>query len=165
MITRRPLHTPAPAPAELLESLQWLGRGRDSFQLFRQPLVPVVAAEDGRWLLSSPLKPMMKPGGHGVIWKLMWDQGVFDWLAARGASAALVRQISNPMAGMDTTLLALAGMGHAGGYRFGFMSCERTVGAAEGMNVLQERTRLVPDGQGAPRMAWSGAGMDRRRTY
>ncbi len=48
-------------------------------------------------------------------------------LADKGARAALVRQISNPMAGTDTTLLALAGTGHAGGYSFGFMSCERAV--------------------------------------
>lgn len=36
---------------------------------------------------------MMKPGGHGVIWKLMIDTGVFDWLAAQGREAAIVRQI------------------------------------------------------------------------
>lgn len=28
----------------LLEALGWAGRGRDAFRLFRQPLVPVVAA-------------------------------------------------------------------------------------------------------------------------
>ncbi|PNH08896.1 hypothetical protein TSOC_004536 [Tetrabaena socialis] len=100
------------------------------------------------WLLSRPLGPMMKPGGHGAIWKLMWDEGVFDWLTrTHGRRAALVRQISNPMAGTDTTLLALAGAGFsrggAGGDAFGFMSCERAVGAAEGMNVLQERRRWV----------------------
>jgi UDP-N-acetylglucosamine pyrophosphorylase len=27
---------------------------------------------------------MMKPGGHGAIWKLMHDEGVFDWLRASG---------------------------------------------------------------------------------
>jgi len=41
----------------------------------RQPLVPVIDAEDGRWLLTKPLKLMMKPGGHGAIWKLMHDEG------------------------------------------------------------------------------------------
>lgn len=35
----------------------------------------------------------MKPGGHGVIWKLMIDAGVFDWLGAQGRQAAIVRQI------------------------------------------------------------------------
>lgn len=123
----------------VMEHNQWFGRGPQAFKLFRQPLVPVMAAEDGRWLLSGPGRPMMKPGGHGAIWKLMMDEGVFDWLRARGRSAAIVRQISNPMAGMDTTLLALAGVGWTGRKDFGFMSCERVVGAAEGMNVLQER--------------------------
>ncbi|KAG2483471.1 hypothetical protein HYH03_017654 [Edaphochlamys debaryana] len=143
----------------LLADLNWAGRERDSFRLFRQPMVPVVSAEDGRWLLSRPLGPMMKPGGHGAIWKLMWDEGVFDWLQnTHGRVAALVRQISNPMAGTDTTLLALAGAGFSrsgsvaeAGEAFGFMSCERAVGAAEGMNVLQERRKWVEDkesGQG-----------------
>ncbi|KAG2430555.1 hypothetical protein HXX76_010074 [Chlamydomonas incerta] len=134
----------------LLGELGWAGRGREAFRLFRQPMVPVVGVEDGKWLLSRPLGPMMKPGGHGAIWKLMWDEGVFDWLQAQhGRRAALVRQISNPMAGMDTTLLALAGAGfsrrNGGASAFGFMSCERAVGAAEGMNVVQERKRWLPD--------------------
>lgn len=36
-------------------------------------------------------------------------------------------------------MLALAGVGHAGGRSFGFASCNRTVGASEGMNVLMHR--------------------------
>lgn len=62
-------------------------------RLFRQPLVPVVADVDGRWLLPEPLAPLMKPGGHGAIWKLMLDEGVFDWLLADQREAAIVRQI------------------------------------------------------------------------
>ncbi|GIL54243.1 hypothetical protein Vafri_9817 [Volvox africanus] len=136
--------------SRLLADLNWAGRSPETFRLFRQPMVPVVGVEDGRWLLSRSMCPMMKPGGHGAIWKLMWDEGVFDWLIKdHGRRAALVRQISNPMAGMDTTLLALAGAGFArrsgGAAAFGFMSCERAVGAAEGMNVLQERRRWVPE--------------------
>jgi hypothetical protein len=38
-------------------------------------MVPVIDAADGRWLLTAPGKVMMKPGGHGAIWKLMHDQG------------------------------------------------------------------------------------------
>jgi hypothetical protein len=64
---------------------------------------------------------------------------VFDWLQQQGRLAALIRQISNPMAGVDTTLLALAGTGFSSRRAFGFMSCERVVGAAEGMNVLRVR--------------------------
>ena len=62
-------------------------------RLFRQPMVPVVGAADGRWPLAGPLAPMMKPGGHGAIWKLMLDEGIFAWLAAHRREAALVRQI------------------------------------------------------------------------
>ncbi len=121
---------------ELFENANWFGRGKENFKLFPQPLVPVVAAHDAKWLMSGPLELIMKPGGHGVIWKLMLDAGVFDWLSANNRSAAIVRQISNPMAGQDTTLLALAGEGLRGNHAFGFASCERVVGAAEGMNVL-----------------------------
>ena len=62
-----------------------------------------------------------------------------DWMPAPAVC-------SNPMAGMDSTLLALAGTGHAGGRTFGFASCDRVVGAAEGMNVLlQQRVPLLED--------------------
>jgi hypothetical protein len=123
----------------LFEACGWFGRGAGAFRLFQQPLVPMVAAEDGAWLLPSPLRPLMKPGGHGVIWKLMLDAGVFGWLARQGRTGAIVRQISNPMAGQDNTLMALAGAGVAGRRAFGFASCERVVGAAEGMNVLLQQ--------------------------
>ena len=56
-------------------------------------MVPVVSAEDGQWLLPEPLAPMMKPGGHGAIWKLMLDRGVFDYFSQRRRKAAIVRQI------------------------------------------------------------------------
>lgn len=55
--------------------------------------MPVVGAAAGRWPLAGPLAPMMKPGGHGAIWKLMLDQGVFAWLARHRREGALVRQI------------------------------------------------------------------------
>jgi len=132
---------------QLFEAAHWFGRGRDAFMLFQQPLVPMVAAADGKWLATGPLQLMMKPGGHGVIWKLMLDRGVFSWLANNGRSAAIVRQISNPMAGQDTTLLALAGEGIRGDRAFGFASCERVVGAAEGVNVLLRE--LEREGRGS----------------
>lgn len=58
-----------------------------------QPLIPAVAAEDGHWLISEPLELILKPGGHGVIWKLAFDRGVFDWFYKKGRKAAIVRQI------------------------------------------------------------------------
>lgn len=48
----------------------WFGRGQDSFRLFQQSLVPVVGATEGRWAMDGPGAPALKPGGHGVIWKL-----------------------------------------------------------------------------------------------
>lgn len=54
---------------------------------------------DGKWLLDEPLMPLGKPGGHGAIWKLMHDSGAFEWLAGQRRRGAIVRQISNPMAG------------------------------------------------------------------
>eukprot|EP00192_Tetraselmis_astigmatica_P009689 CAMPEP_0117698622 /NCGR_PEP_ID=MMETSP0804-20121206/29852_1 /TAXON_ID=1074897 /ORGANISM="Tetraselmis astigmatica, Strain CCMP880" /LENGTH=885 /DNA_ID=CAMNT_0005512935 /DNA_START=195 /DNA_END=2852 /DNA_ORIENTATION=+ len=131
--------------AQLLSDKGWFGRGVGSFSLFCQPLVPVVSVEDGKWLVSAPLDPLLKPGGHGVIWKLMQDNGVFSWLQSSGRRAALVRQISNPLAGTDKTLLALSGIGRSRQHAFGFASCERAVGAAEGMNVLVEET-VAPHG-------------------
>lgn len=128
---------------QLFEAARWFGRGRDAFRMFKQPLVPMVSGEDGKWLVTSPLQVMMKPGGHGAIWKLMLDRGVFSWLERSGRSAAIVRQISNPMAGQDTTLLALAGEGLRGDKAFGFASCPRAVGASEGVNVLLKETSTV----------------------
>ena len=55
--------------------------------------MPVVSSEDGRWLLPGVGAPMLKPGGHGAIWKLMQDEGVFAWLAQQDRQAAIVRQI------------------------------------------------------------------------
>jgi hypothetical protein len=63
-----------------------------------------------------------------------------------GRTAAVIRQISNPMASTDFTLLALAGIGHRGNRAFGFVSCNRVVGAAEGMNVLREECIRTPSG-------------------
>ncbi|CAA6654719.1 unnamed protein product [Spirodela intermedia] len=120
----------------LCESLKWFGRGRQNFQLFEQPLVPVVAALDGRW-----------PGGHGAIWKLAHDKGVFTWFYNHGRKGATVRQVSNVVAATDVTLLALAGIGLHHGKKLGFASCQRNPGATEGINALVEKKTF--DGQWA----------------
>lgn len=155
------------AVAALCEAHAWFGRGAENFRLFAQPLVPVVAAATGAWLLAAPGALATKPGGHGCVWKLAADGGVLGWMEGRGCSALLVRQITNPAAGADTTLLALAGAGFAPAdearpaaedaaawargaaargpraadpppRRFGFASCARAGGAAEGVNALVE---------------------------
>jgi len=122
----------------LLERHRWFGRGESSFRVFCQPQVPLVAAGDGRWLSSGACVVERRPGGHGALWKVLSDGGAFSWLREGGASAAVVRQVNNPLAGTDGTLLALAGEGAARGAAFGFACCPRRPGAAEGAVVLLE---------------------------
>lgn len=100
-----------------------------------QPLVPAVSAEDGQWLVKGPFAPVCKPGGHGAIWKLAYDKGIFKWFYDHGRKGATIRQVrlayiilifmnyqsidltwywwlcSNVVAATDLTLLALAGIG------------------------------------------------------
>ena len=54
---------------------------------------------------------------------------------------------SNPLAGTDTTLLGLTGMGYADGRSFGFAACERAVGASEGINAIMQRRLPRADGK------------------
>ncbi len=121
---------------KMLEKHNYFSRPKERFFLFSQISVPVVA-EKGDWLISDYLTPLLKPGGHGVLWQLMEEKGAFDWLLALGAKKALVRQINNPLAGTDYSLLAFMGYGLSSGKALGFASCSRRVGAAEGINVLR----------------------------
>ena len=118
----------------------WFGRPKEFFRFFSQPSVPTVN-EKGDWCCAAPLKPVFKPGGHGAIWKLARDEGVFEWLAGLGRKKALIRQINNPIAGFDYGLLSFAGYGWKKDMIFGFASCPRLLQAAEGVNVLIERKR------------------------
>lgn len=116
---------------------QWFDRPQNLFKLFVQPLVPVLTI-DGEWVMEAPLQFSLKPGGHGSIWKLALDQGVFAWLKHLHCTKALIRQINNPIAGCDYGLLAFTGLGILGDKIFGFASCPRLLKTAEGMNVLRE---------------------------
>ncbi|XP_034906978.1 UTP--glucose-1-phosphate uridylyltransferase 3, chloroplastic isoform X2 [Populus alba] len=117
----------------LCERLSWFGRA--------------VSAEDGQWLVTKPFAPVCKPGGHGVIWKLAYDKGIFEWFYDHDRKGATVRQVSNVVAATDLTLLALAGIGLRHRKKLGFASCKRNSGATEGINVLIEKKNL--DGQWA----------------
>lgn len=116
----------------------WFGRSPESFRFFKQPLVPTITKE-GNWSLLSHLQLNLKPGGHGVIWKLAEEQGVFNWLEANGRKKSIIRQINNPIGGTDFALLALAGTGCAENKSFGFLSCERLLNCAEGVDVIIEK--------------------------
>jgi len=122
----------------ICEEEGWFGRPKESFFLFSQPLVPTMN-QKGKWCMLGPLHPLLKPGGHGVIWKLAKDKGVFAWLRSLGRKKLLVRQINNPIAGVDYGLLAFTGIGCFEDKSFGFSSCPRRVKAMEGVNVLIEK--------------------------
>ncbi len=120
----------------------WFGRPKSSFFFFIQPLVPVVN-EKGEWLFSSDFKPILKPGGHGALWKIAKDSGGFSWLKSQGIKNVLVRQINNPMAALDYGLLAFMGIGAQNKMKFGFASCPRLVHSAEGVNVVIEENSTI----------------------
>ncbi len=115
----------------------WFGRPQDSIKLFPQPVTPVVT-ENGDWSLKGPLELTLKPGGHGMLWKLAEDKGIFDWLENRGITKALVRQINNPVANTDYGIIAFLGFGVSKNKSFGMASCDRHVNRAEGMSALIE---------------------------
>lgn len=119
----------------ICEAKKWFGRPKGSFRLFTQPLVPMIS-EEGDWCLRAPFKLMLKPGGHGVVWRLAQDEGIFSWFEKLGRDKVLVRQINNPIAGADSGLLAFAGVGFQQQKDFGFSSCFRALNTAEGVNVL-----------------------------
>ncbi|MES1224292.1 MAG: UTP--glucose-1-phosphate uridylyltransferase, partial [Bacteroidota bacterium] len=122
----------------ICESNHWFGRPKSAFHFFCQPAVPLMD-QQGKWCQSTEGKLVMKPGGHGVIWKLAYDKGIIDEWEKQGIKKILVRQINNPIAGCDHGLLAFSGIGYRENKAFGFASCPRQVEAAEGINVLLER--------------------------
>ncbi|MCB1119558.1 MAG: UTP--glucose-1-phosphate uridylyltransferase, partial [Chlamydiia bacterium] len=124
---------------QILEENNWFDRPKELFFLIEQPLIPVIT-EEGTWSIESPLKLQLKPGGHGAIWQMMLTTGAFDWLRSHNRKKILIRQINNPIAGLDANLLAFTGYGCHHDHSFGFASCLRQVNASEGMNVcLQHR--------------------------
>lgn len=120
----------------LCEENHWFFRPKNRFFLFCQPLVPVVD-KGGKWVCKEN-ELLLKPGGHGVMWKLAKDLGVISWLQGFGAKKAIIRQINNPISSEDYGILAFSGYGLKENRRFGFASCERQVKASEGVNVIVE---------------------------
>jgi UTP---glucose-1-phosphate uridylyltransferase len=122
----------------ICEKNQWFGRPKESIRIFLQPLVPTIT-DQGKWCMKESLQLLLKPSGHGAIWKLARDYGVLNWFKDQKRKKALVRQINNPIAGIDYGLLAFTGLGCSGDKHFGFASCPRECGSAEGVNILIEK--------------------------
>jgi hypothetical protein len=116
-------------------SHNWFGKAPDHISMIVQALVPAVTL-DGNWVVLGPAQLMAKPGGHGVIWRLAQDAKAFEWLEKMKISSLFVRQINNPLGGLDHTLASLVGKGLKEGKSFGFAACPSHPGFAEGMNVL-----------------------------
>ena len=121
----------------ICEKRGWFGRPKESFNLFTQISVPVVTQE-GKWSMKAPLELNLQPGGHGALWKAAEERGVFFWFQAQEKHHVLIRQINNPIAGLDRGLLALVGRGKQEKKAFGFASCDRLPQTAEGVLVLVE---------------------------
>lgn len=123
---------------DILEKNRWFNRPKENYFIFTQPLVPVISIK-GDWVMTVPGSLLLKPGGHGVIWKLAKEKGAFEWLQIHKRTKALLRQINNPIAGVDDGLLAFLGVGMDGNKDFGFSSCPRYLNAAEGMDISIEK--------------------------
>lgn len=121
----------------ICQNTNWFGRRSDNFSFFIQPAAPVIT-EEGEWSLFAPLCLSLKPGGHGVIWGLAQEEGIFNHLEKQGRRQCIIRQINNPIGGTDSTILALIGLGCHSSKDFGFVSCERPLNCEEGMNVVVE---------------------------
>jgi hypothetical protein len=120
-----------------LKEKNYFGRKKESFCVCHQISVPMIS-EKGTWILEGPLSVSVKPGGHGALWKTMLDQNAFDFLFSQNCKHGIVRQINNPIAGLDYGLLSLLGYGIKHEKKFGFSTCNRPVGSASGMLVLKE---------------------------
>ncbi|MCI0382245.1 MAG: UTP--glucose-1-phosphate uridylyltransferase [Chlamydiae bacterium] len=124
----------------IFEENNWFNRPKNLFYFFPQPLVPSMNSQ-GEWCLTGPMQLLLKPGGHGVIWKLALEKGIFSWFENMGCRKALIRQINNLASSLDYGILALMGIGFEKGKVLGFASCPREIKTSEGMNVLVERKK------------------------
>jgi UDP-N-acetylglucosamine pyrophosphorylase len=122
---------------DIFEKNKYFHRTKENFYFIKQPMSPVIS-ENKDFLLDSNNNLLLKPSGHGVIWKLMKDNKVLDRLLNRNISSLLIRQVNNPIAYTDYNPLALLGYAKKNKKAFGFLSCPRLVNTKEGMNLLRE---------------------------
>lgn len=122
----------------------WYGHNVHAIQIITQDQVPMVSL-DGQWVTTAPFTLDMKPGGHGVIWKLAQESGSFQWLRSHGATSFIVRQVNNPLVGLDMNIASLLGYGTSHHKAFGFISIPSRPGLSEGLNILS----IKPDNTAA----------------
>lgn len=124
----------------ILEAEKYFNRPKDSFFIVQQPQAPVLTPEGSFIFHDGAL--LLKPGGHGVLWKVMHDQGAFCWLKKKNVHYALIRQINNPLAAIDGALIAFLGLGDRLVQKekkaFGFIGCLPLPGLAEGVLVQKK---------------------------
>jgi UDP-N-acetylglucosamine pyrophosphorylase len=120
----------------LLEENDYFGRPKESFIFIRQPMVPSVDLE-GMWAISSDGNLVLKPSGHGALWNACCEQKIFSKLFEQNKKYGLIRQINNPIAGIDYNLLAFAGMCLLKQKKFGFFVTRRKKGNPEGAIVFK----------------------------
>lgn len=127
---------------KLIEENNYFGRGKETFYFIRQPMVPTVN-EKGEWLLDEDL--VLKPSGHGALWLSAIKQGVLENLKSLGYEFALVRQINNPIIGIDYNLLAFMGVGILLEKKFGFFATKRLAGQPEGVIVqkIEDGSKMI----------------------
>lgn len=125
----------------LCENQNWFFRPFESFTLFSQISVPVVA-QNGNWSMRSEKEINLQPGGHGAIWHMALAKGVFSRFLEEKKSSLIIRQINNPICGLDDGILAFLGCALKEEKTFGFVSCQRAENAAEGVLVLIDNQRI-----------------------
>lgn len=91
---------------------------------------PVISSE-GLFLLDNG-ELITLPGGHGMLWREAYQQGYFQYFKNLGIKHILIRQINNPLAGLDKNLLLLLGISCAENKSFGVISCPKDVRYSEG---------------------------------
>lgn len=124
---------------KLLEDNKFFGRRKEMVRTFAQPLAPLMT-KGGSFVVLEDWTLKQKPGGHGVLWKRASEEKIFDWFFQLGREKGLIRQINNPVCGLDHALVSFFGLGVTEDKKFGFLSCPRRVAAQEGMDVLFEET-------------------------
>ncbi len=117
------------------EKKKWFNRPKSSFYFIKQPLIPAFDKQ-GKWALEKPSKLLLKPGGHGEIWHLAYQEKILSILSLQSIETLLFRQVNNPVASSDYGLLGFIGYGANKNKKFGFLSCKRKLHTKEGVNVF-----------------------------